>query len=70
VWESVQLQASDQRLEDALNMGQISMLMWAYSKAPLPTGELMGTLATRAEVRAGALALARDKRVPCGPKGW
>jgi hypothetical protein len=57
VWENVQLQA---RAQNALSMGQISTLAWATSKAPVPTGELMGALATRAEVRTGELTRARD----------
>jgi hypothetical protein len=40
-------------------MRQISQLAWACSKAPEPTGELMGALATRAEARVGELTQAR-----------
>jgi hypothetical protein len=58
VWDSVQ--ARGQSLGDAFSMRQISQLAWACSKAPVPTGELMGALATRAEARVGELTQARD----------
>jgi hypothetical protein len=59
VWECVQ--ARGQRLKDAFSMIQISQqLAWTCSKAPVPTGELMGALATRAEPHVGELTQARD----------
>jgi hypothetical protein len=59
VWESVQ--ARGQRLVDAFSMRQIGRLAWACSKAPVPTGRLMGALAMRAEVRViSELTQARD----------
>jgi phage FluMu protein gp41 len=58
VWES--MQARYERIEGAFSMRQISQLVWACSKAPVPTGELMSTIAKGAEARVGELTQARD----------
>jgi hypothetical protein len=58
VWKSMQARA--QRLTDAFSIRQACQLAWASSRAPVPTGELMGALATLAEPGVSELTQARD----------